>query len=98
MKPKIYIKLVVNYKATRTPPKFQIKNKGAFIYYVINIGGRGGNPNAYVCLYGVRGVLMKRLLIMLIYVVSFLELQSPDFAWKLILTGPDFAWKFVWTI
>ena len=41
---------------------------------------------------------MKRLLIMLIYVVSFLELQSPDFAWKLILTGPDFASKFVWTI
>ena len=31
--------------------------------------------------------MMKRLLIMLIYVVSFLELQSPDFACKLILTG-----------
>ena len=39
---KVYIKLVVNYKATRTPPKFQIRNKGAFIYYVINIGGGGG--------------------------------------------------------
>ena len=31
----------MNYKATRTPPKFQIRNKGVFIYYVINIGGRG---------------------------------------------------------
>ena len=41
MKPKAYIQLVVNYKATRTPPKFQIRNKGAFIYYVINIGGGG---------------------------------------------------------
>ena len=29
---------------------------------------------------------------------SFLELQSPDFAWKLTLTGSDFAWMFVWTI
>ena len=38
----------MNYKATRTPPKFQIRNKGAFIYYVINIGGGGGNQNAYV--------------------------------------------------
>ena len=25
------------------------QNKGAFIYYVINLGGRGGKPNAYVC-------------------------------------------------
>ncbi len=41
MKPKAYIQLVVNYKATRTPPKFQIRKKGAFIYYVINIGGGG---------------------------------------------------------
>ena len=41
LKPKAYIQLVVNYKATRTPPKFQIRNKGAFIYYVINIGGGG---------------------------------------------------------
>ena len=23
--------------------------KGAFIYYIINLGGRGGKPNSYVC-------------------------------------------------
>ena len=42
-----------------------IHNKGAFIYYVNNLGGRGEKPNVYVCWHGGRGVLMKRLLVML---------------------------------
>ena len=65
MKPKAYIQLVVNYKATRTPPKFQIRNKGVFIYYVINIGGRGVSQMLMFVDMGGGGVLMKRLLIML---------------------------------